>query len=138
MDEGVVSLLVTRIERGLIEVMLQPNTTDLWRLPQADAADLSSGAHAGMAWLAAATSFTQLAKLAKLKDALGADRVIHLLHVHDVDAAPLEHGLTWYNMQSLPNLAFLNEQRLFQQRTRELTELIIAHQNPYKLIPGFR
>ena len=138
MDDGVVSLLITRIERGLIEVVLQPNTTDLWRLPQADMADWTSGTHAALAWLGVATPFTQLARLAKIKDALAAHRVIHLIHTHDAETTGLEHGLTWYNMQSLPSLAFLNEQRLFQQRTREVAELVIAHQNPYKLIPGFR
>jgi hypothetical protein len=138
MDEGVVNLLVTRIHRGIVEVMLQPNTIDLWRLPQVDVSDWTSGVQAAMAWFAAATPFTQMARLAKIKDSLAANRVMHLVHVHDAGDDPLNYGLAWYNVQTLPPLAFLNEKRLFEQRTREITELIIAHQNPYKLIPGFR
>jgi hypothetical protein len=137
MNESTIALLLTRIQRGLIEIVLQPNTTDLWRLPHVDPRNELRTNGTVTQWLALTTPFTQVAKLAELQDSLSPQRFVHLYTIHDAETE-LPPPMEWFNLQDLPPLAFLNEKRLFDEHAREITERIIAHQNPYKLVPGFR
>lgn len=138
MRENTAALLVTRIQTGLIELILQPNTRDLWRLPQVDVRDAARGQSQILEWVAAALPWSRFAKLAEIKDSLAPERTVYLFHIHDFEPADPPQPFAWFNIQELPALAFMNETRLFDERTREITEIIIAHQNPYNLTPGFR
>lgn len=138
MNDSTVALLVTRIQRGLVEVLLQPNTVDLWRMLHVDVRASARGQSQILEWLITALPWHAYAKLAELPDPLDAKRVVHLVHVHDADDDSIPEPFQWFNMQDLPPLAFMNERQLFEERTRPITELVIAHQNPYKAVPGFR
>lgn len=138
MPDTTAALALTRIRRGQIDLVLQPNTRDLWRLPHIETPQGVRPDHAIMEWLAAATPFTQFAKLAEIGDVLAPERIVYLIQAHDADLPALPEPQAWFNLQELPPLAFLNEKRLFDDCTRRITEIVIAHQNPYRVVPGFR
>lgn len=138
MREPTASLLLTRIHRGAIQLIFQPHDAEKWRVPQVGLQDAGRALPQLLEWIACATPFTQLAHLAELRDPLAPDHTAYLFHVHDASITSAADPVPWFDIQDLPALAFPHEQKLVHERTRHITELIIAHQNPYRLIPGFR